>query len=258
MKVALLQYPIVWGDKDTNVRLTAERIRAVRGQTDVVLLPEMFSTGFVTDDPSLAEPVDGSTMQTLQGLSDECELAICGTFICSSQGRLYNRGFFVQPHKSPDFIDKRHLYASGGENVFFVPGHDRTIFEYKGVKFLLIICYDLRFPVWARNMSGTDYDVILVSANWPTVRIGYWDTLIPARAIENQCLICGVNIVGEDGLGQTYNGHSVAYNTRMNKIVEFGNGESGTQIADLNIERLHHFREALPLWKDTDQFTIHL
>ena len=152
--------------------------------------------------------------------------------------------------------DKRHLYAHGGEDLFFQPAEERHIFEYKGVKILLLVCYDLRFPVWARNQSGSDYDIILVVANWPDIRIQYWDALIAARATENQCYIAAVNCVGNDGMGLHYNGHSVAYDTRLQPIVSFADDEEGTKIADFDIEKLHHFREVLPLWKDIDRFEL--
>ena len=144
----------------------------------------------------------------------------------------------------------------GGEDLFFQPAQERHIFEYKGVKILLLVCYDLRFPVWARNQSGSDYDIILVVANWPDIRIQYWDALIAARATENQCYIAAVNCVGNDGMGLHYNGHSVAYDTRLQPIVSFADDEEGTKIADFDIAKLHHFREVLPLWKDVDKFEL--
>ena len=153
--------------------------------------------------------------------------------------------------------DKRHLYAHGGEDLFFQPAEERHVFEYKGVKILLLVCYDLRFPVWARNRSGHDYDIILVVANWPDIRIQYWDALIAARATENQCYIAAVNCVGDDGMGLHYNGHSVAYDTRLQPIASFADNEEGTKIAEFDIDKLHHFREVLPLWKDVDRFEFH-
>jgi predicted amidohydrolase len=152
--------------------------------------------------------------------------------------------------------DKRHLYAHGGEDLFFQPAEKRHIFEYKGVKILLLVCYDLRFPVWARNRSGYDYDILLVVANWPDIRIQYWDALVAARAVENQCYIAAVNCVGDDGMGLHYNGHSVAYNTRLEDMAGFADNEEGTRIVDFDIPALDHFREVLPLWKDRDEFEI--
>ena len=189
MKVALLQYPIAWADKETNLRQTEDRIAALAGQADVAVLPEMFATGFCTDHPELAETMDGKIMTSLQRLADLYEIAIVGSFIClpTPIAKLVNRGFMVVPHGEVQIQDKRHLYAHGGEDLFFQPAEKRCIFEYQGVKILLLVCYDLRFPVWARNQSGSDYDIILVVANWPDIRIQYWDALFAARATENQC-----------------------------------------------------------------------
>ena len=283
MRIALLQYPIAWADKETNLRLAEQRIAALAGKADVAVLPEMFATGFCTDHPELAETMDGEIMTTLQRLADLYEIAIVGSFIClptppaagvccspaevllkqvvdvvvkSAPFKLVNRGFMVVPHGEVQIQDKRHLYAHGGEDLFFQPAEKRCIFEYQGVKILLLVCYDLRFPVWARNQSGSDYDIILVVANWPDIRIQYWDALIAARATENQCYIAAVNCVGDDGMGLHYNGHSVAYDTRLQPIVSFADDEEGTKIADFDIAKLHHFREVLPLWKDVDYFEI--
>ena len=267
MKVALLQYPIAWADKETNLRHAEERIAALAGKADVAVLPEMFATGFCTDHPELAETMDGEIMTTLQHIADQYEIAIVGSFICLptpiadrplSIAKLVNRGFMIVPHGEVQIQDKRHLYAHGGEDKFFEQASERNTFEYKGVKLQLLVCYDLRFPVWARNQSGYDYDILLVVANWPDIRIQYWDALIAARATENQCYIAAVNCVGDDGMGLHYNGHSVAYDTRLQPIVSFADDEEGTKIADFDIAKLHHFREVLPLWKDVDRFKIQM
>ena len=265
MKIALLQYPIAWADKETNLHLAEQRIAALAGKADVAVLPEMFATGFCTDHPELAETMDGNIIRRLQAAADQSGVAVVGSFICWSQEpgtrsqdnvRLVNRGFMIKPNAPIEIQDKRHLYAHGGEDIFFQPAEKRHIFEYKGVKILLLVCYDLRFPVWARNQSGNDYDIILVVANWPDIRIQYWDALIAARATENQCYIAAVNCVGDDGMGLHYNGHSVAYDTRLQPIVSFADNEEGTKIAEFDIDKLHHFREVLPLWKDVDNFTL--
>ena len=258
MRIALLQYPIAWADKATNLRLTEERIAALAGKADVAVLPEMFATGFCTDHPELAETMDGDIVRRLQAVADKTDVAIVSSFIClpAIGQRLVNRGFMIKPNAPIEIQDKRHLYAHGGEDLFFQPAEKRCIFEYQGVKILLLVCYDLRFPVWARNQSGYAYDIILVVANWPDIRIQYWDALIAARATENQCYIAAVNCVGDDGMGLHYNGHSVAYDTRLQPIVSFADDEEGTKIADFDIAKLHHFREVLPLWKDVDHFEI--
>ena len=280
MKVALLQYPIAWADKETNLRLAEERIAALAGKADVAVLPEMFATGFCTDHPELAETMDGAIIRRLQAAVDQSGVAIVSSFICvpekkinnntnhiplestPSSGKekmwikLVNRGVMVVPHGEVQIQDKRHLYAHGGEDKFFEQASERNTFEYKGVKIQLLVCYDLRFPVWARNQSGYDYDILLVVANWPDIRIQYWDALIAARATENQCYIAAVNCVGDDGMGLHYNGHSIAYDTRLQPLVSFADDEEGTKIAEFDIAALHHFREVLPLWKDRDEFEL--
>lgn len=255
-RLALLQYPIIWADRSANLRLTEERIRALAGQADMALLPEMFTTGFCTDHPELAEPSDGETIQRLQRLSDETDIAIVSSFIAEQEGKLFNRGFFVLPHHAPVFVDKAHLYKHGGEDRFFTAGNQRTIVTFRGVKFRLLLCYDLRFPVWARQEQNDLYDILLVSANWPQIRIPYWDVLLPARGTENQCFVAGVNPVGDDALGLHYNGHSIAYDTHLKPLAAFANDEQGTRIACFDIEALHHFRQVSPLWQDADTYIL--
>ena len=258
MKIALLQYPIIWADKESNLRLAEQRIAALAGKADVAVLPEMFATGFCTDHPELAETMEGDIIRRLQAAADQHGIAIVSSFIClpAMGQRLVNRGFIIKPNAPIEIQDKRHLYAHGGEDLFFQPAEERHVFEYKGVKILLLVCYDLRFPVWARNRSGHDYDLIIVVANWPEIRIQYWDTLIAARATENQCYIAAVNMVGTDDKGLNYNGHSVAYDTHLQPIASFSDNEEGTKIAEFDIAKLHHFREVLPLWKDVDAFKL--
>ena len=257
MKIALLQYPIVWADPQANIGLLDERLRAIAGQADLAIVPEMFSTGFCTDRPGLAEPWgEGPTCLALQRMADEYHLAIVGSLMVTDKGQLYNRGFLFSPDAAPQYYDKHHLYASGGEAEFFSPGNERKIFEYRGVKIRLAVCYDLRFPVWLRQDKNDLYDILIVVACWPTVRIQYWDVLLPARAAENHCYGIGVNMVGTDGLQLDYNGHSVAYDTWLKDIAGFEDYEEGTKIVDLSIEKLRHFREVLPQWQEADGYTL--
>ncbi len=256
IKVALLQYSIQWANIAENLRLTEQRLAALAGKADVALLPEMFTTGFCTDHPELAETMNGTTMQHLYRWAAEFDLAIAGSFIATENGKLYNRGFFVRPDGTADFIDKKHLYANGGEATFFTAGNNHCVSEYKGVKFRLLVCYDLRFPVWSRNQTGHDYDILLYVANWPDVRIQYWDALLPARVTENQCVVCAVNRVGTDGLDLYYSGHSVVLDTKLNQLVSFDENEENTKIATIDVAAIHHFREHSPLWRDTDPFQL--
>lgn len=262
MKVALLQYAIEWANPQANVGLLDERLRAIAGQADIAVVPEMFSTGFCPDRPGLAEPWGGPTCQALQRMADEYDIAIIGSLMVRVNGEglavseLRNRGFMFRPHDVPLHYDKHHLYASGGEAEFFTPGNERVIWEYRGVKIRLAVCYDLRFPVWLRQDKTNLYDLFVCVACWPTVRIQYWDALIQARAAENHCFAVAVNMVGTDGLQMDYNGHSVAYDTWLHDLAGFEDYEEGTRIVDFSIEKLRHFREVLPQWKEGDEYSI--
>lgn len=257
MRVALLQYPVVWANPQANIGLLDERLRVIAGKADMAVVPEMFSTGFCTDRPGLAEPWGkGPTCQALQQMADTYDMAIVGSMMAADQGRLYNRGFIFRPHDTPQYYDKHHLYASGGEAEFFTPGNERKIFEYRGMKIRLAVCYDLRFPVWLRQDKHDLYDLLICVACWPTVRIQYWDTLLPARAAENHCYAIGVNMVGTDGLQMDYNGHSVAYDTWLKDIAGFEDYEEATRIVEFSIDKLRHFREVLPQWKEADEYQL--
>ena len=257
MKIALLQYPIQWADPQTNLGLLDERLRAVAGQVELAVIPEMFSTGFCTDRPGLADEwLTGHTSQALQHMADEYNLAIIGSMMATDHGKLYNRGFIFRPNDSPQYYDKHHLYASGGEAEFFTPGNERKIFDFRGVKIRLAVCYDLRFPVWLRQDKHNLYDILVCVACWPTVRIQYWDTLLSARAAENHCYGIGVNMTGTDGMQMDYVGHSAAYDTWLKDVAGFEDYEEGTRIVDLSIEKLQHFRDVLPQWEEADEFEL--
>ena len=257
MRIALLQYPIVWANPQANIGLLDERLAALAGKADMAVVPEMFSTGFCTDRPDLAEPWGGPTCQTLQSMADRYQLAIVGSLICFKDGQnaLCNRGFMFRPQQSPLYVDKHHLYHHG-EADFFTPGESREVWEYQGAKIRLAVCYDLRFPVWLRQDKNNLYDILIFVACWPTIRIQYWDVLLAARAAENQCYVVAVNPVGVDGMQLDYNGHSVAYDTHLQDVAQFADYEEGTRIVDLSIEKLRHFREALPLWQDADEYSL--
>ncbi|MBR7154512.1 MAG: nitrilase family protein [Paludibacteraceae bacterium] len=256
MKIALLQYPIEWANPQANIGLLDKRLRAIAGQAEMAVVPEMFSTGFCTDRPDLAEPWGGPTCQALQQMADSYDLAIVGSLIVCEADKLYNRGFMFIPHGAPQYYDKHHLYRSGGEAEYITPGNARPVFEYRGVKIRLAVCYDLRFPVWLRQDKNNMYDILIVVACWPTIRIQYWDVLLPARAAENHAYAIGVNMVGTDGMQLDYNGHSVAYDTWLKDVAGFEDYEQGTRIVDLSIEKLRYFREVLPQWQEADGYQL--
>ena len=263
MRIALLQYSIEWANPQANIGLLDERLRAIAGKADIAVVPEMFSTGFCTDRPGLAEEWgNGEVCRALQHMADTCNLAIIGSMMAldkqepDSEKRLRNRGFMFRPQDTPLYYDKHHLYKSGGEAEFFTPGQTRTIWEFRGVKIRPAVCYDLRFPVWLRQDKHNMYDILICVACWPTVRIQYWDALIQARAAENHCYGIGVNMVGTDGLQLDYVGHSVAYDTWLHDLAGFEDYEEGTRIVDLSIEKLRHFREVLPQWQEADEYQL--
>lgn len=257
MKIALLQYPIEWANPQANIGLLDERLRAIAGRADIAVVPEMFNTGFCTDRPGLAEEwITGNTSRALQQMADTYNMAIIGSMMVMDKGVLYNRGFIFRPGDTPQYYDKHHLYASGGEAEFFSPGNKRTLFDFRGVKIRLAVCYDLRFPVWLRQDKHNMYDILVCVACWPTIRIQYWDALLPARAAENHCYAVGVNMIGTDGLQMDYIGHSVAYDTWLKDVAGFEDYEGATRIVDLSVEKLRHFREVLPQWKEADEYQL--
>lgn len=257
MKIALLQYPIEWANPQANIGLLDERLRAIAGRADIAVVPEMFNTGFCTDRPGLAEEwITGNTSRALQQMADTYNMAIIGSMMVGDKGVLYNRGFIFRPGDTPQYYDKHHLYASGGEAEFFSPGNKRTLFDFRGVKIRLAVCYDLRFPVWLRQDKHNMYDILVCVACWPTIRIQYWDALLPARAAENHCYAVGVNMIGTDGLQMDYIGHSVAYDTWLKDVAGFEDYEGATRIVDLSVEKLRHFREVLPQWKEADEYQL--
>jgi omega-amidase len=255
MLISLLQYPIVWADKLKNLQLAEERIAFLQGKTDLVVLPEMFTTGFCTNQPELAEPSDGKTILTVQNWASKYNVAICGSFIATEEGKFYNRSFFVFPDGKAEFEDKRHLFSMGGEDQFFSSGNKPLIVNYGGMNIRLLVCYDVRFPVWSRNVDN-QYDLLIYVANFPARRINDWDVLLRARAIENQSFVCGLNITGEDANGISYNGHSVLLDYRATELISFSENEEQTKTFEIHTEGLQLYRQKFPVWKDADRFSV--
>jgi predicted amidohydrolase len=204
LRVTLVQSHLHWEDAAENRALFATRFKGLKGATDLVVLPEMFTTGFSMRSAELAEGMDGRTVQWMREQALAMDAALYGSVIMEDGGRCYNRGLFVTPDGSVTTYDKRHLFRFAKETDHFTPGGSRVIVEWRGWRILLQICFDLRFPVFARNRG--DYDAVLYVANWPEVRRYPWSQLLIARAIENQCYVVGVNRVGQDGNGHLYSG----------------------------------------------------
>ena len=253
MKVALFQFESEWLEPKKNLDKLGEWLGRLESDVDIVVLPELFTTGFCVDRLDLAEPLDGATVSILRQYAQRYDIALVGSFLAVEGGKYYNEAFFVTPEYT-FFEPKRHLFARGGEKQYFTSGDSRMIIEYMGVKFCVLVCYDLRFPVWSRNTSGYDYDVLIYVAAWPQERIRWWDNLLMARSIENQCIVCGVNAVGVDGNGLHYPGHSTIIDTRLQHLVEFSDDEEGIRVAELDIAALRHFREKCPMYLEADKF----
>lgn len=257
LRVALIEDSIEWGDKYANLEQLGRNIKNVSDETDLVVLPELFTTGFIVDEQArdLAERNTGDTIRYLKDLARYYNVAIAGSFLASTASQLYNRAFFIEPNDDETFYDKRHLFTMSGEQKIYNPGVTHSpIVRFRGMNLKLIVCYDLRFPVFCRNVNNA-YDVLLVVANWPKVRLNAWKILLQARAIENECYVCGVNRCGTDPSGLEYAlGGSMIIDFK-GKII----GERSTSPiieADLSPADLARFREKFPAWQDADSFVL--
>ena len=255
MKITLIQDTIHWANKTANLQKIEKQLAELAGKTNLVVLPEMFTTGFCTDQLELAETMEGETVRTLEKWAQTYNLAITGSFIANENDKIFNRGFFVFPDGKIETADKRHLFSIGGEDLYFSTGAKKLIINYCGFNIRLLVCYDVRFPVWARNVNN-EYDLLIYVANFPKSRINNWDILLQARAVENQAYVCGVNCVGTDGLGIDYNGHSTLLDFKATPLLSFPENETSIQTYELNREPLLKFREKSAFWKDADKFEI--
>lgn len=255
MRISLIQSEIFWADKTANLQKVANQLATLRGQTDLVILPEMFTTGFCVENNNLAETMDGETVQSLRNWAVKYQLAISASFIATENDKFYNRAFFVFPTGEIQTADKRHLFTMGGEQNHFSAGDKRLLVNYLGFNICVLVCYDVRFPVWSRNVNN-EYDLLIYVANFPHRRITDWDNLLKARAIENQTYVCGVNRVGADGLGIEYSGHSVLLDYKANIILDFPENISGIFTTDLYIEPLRQYRDKFAVWRDADSFLL--
>lgn len=251
LKVTLVQPDLAWENKSANLFNIAGLIENT-GQTDVIVLPEMFTTGFSMKVQELAEPMEGPTIHWMKEKAAEKQAVVAGSLIIEENGCYYNRLVWVQPDGKLYWYDKRHLFALGEEHLHFTPGNQRVTVEWKGWKIRLQICYDLRFPVWSRN--NDDYDLLIYTVNWPAARSHVWKTLLTARALENQCYCLGVNRVGRDGLNIRYYGDSGRIDAR-GEAVWMGHMET-TRTFTLSLRTLHAFREKFPVLNDRDGFTF--
>ena len=248
MKVTILQRDIVWADPKENVRRADEAIDSNPG-SHLYILPEMFSTGFCTQPEGIAEPAENDTLEWMKSKAADIGAAIAGSIAVHEDGKYYNRFHFVTPDGDVTIYDKKHLFTFGGEHEHFTAGDKRVIMNYKGVRILLEICYDLRFPIWSRNRG--DYDMIIYVASWPTPRVEAWKALLAARAIENQCYVAGVNRVGTDP-GNEYCGGSRVIDPYGKIIASCEDGREMEVTAEVDMDVLEAFRDRFPVLNDAD------
>ncbi|MGV3586516.1 MAG: amidohydrolase [Adhaeribacter sp.] len=254
LSVTLVQTSLHWHDAAANREMLARQLTGITEATDLIVLPEMFTTGFSMDAPQLAEKMDGPTLNWLQEQAAKYNAVITGSLIMEENGQYFNRLIWVRPDGSFEHYNKRHLFRMADEHQVYTAGSFRLIVTLKGWRICPLVCYDLRFPVWSRN-TGPDYDLLLYVANWPAKRSLAWKTLLPARAIENLAYVVGVNRVGEDGKGIVYSGDSAAYKPTGEGIWQKSHDEA-VQTVKLSYETLEAYRQAFPAYLDADAFSL--
>lgn len=257
LTITLIQTNLYWENKEANLAMLEKKIMAIAEKTEIIILPEMFSTGFSMKPELLAETMDGNTVMWMRQIATAKRVILTGSLIIEEQGNFFNRLVWMLPNGEYGYYDKRHLFAYAKEEQHYTPGNKRLIASVKGWKINLLICYDLRFPVWARQQSqeAPEYDLLVYVANWPERRIHAWKTLLQSRAIENQCYVAGVNRVGSDGNDIFYPGESMVVNATGEVQYHKTNDEDIFTIT-LQKDSLDEVRTRFPFWKDADAFTI--
>jgi omega-amidase len=271
LSITTIQSGLAWENKEANLEMFGRKIRGINGKKELVILPEMFSTGFSMNPALLAETMDGPTVNWMRSISAEQKIILTGSVIIGENGNYYNRLIWMLPNGSFGYYDKRHLFAYAGEDKFYTPGSKRLIASVKGWRVNLQICYDLRFPVWARQSDssfdqvplppdqrknkGVEYDLLVYVANWPEKRINAWKTLLQARAIENQCYVVGVNRVGNDGNNIYHSGDSMVIDP-LGEILYTKSQEEDISSTLLDKSKLEELRTKLPFLNDADDFLI--
>ncbi|HEY0669680.1 MAG TPA: amidohydrolase [Sphingobacteriaceae bacterium] len=254
LKITTFQAYLFWENIDKNLQNLSLRLSSIREKTELIVLPEMFSTGFTMKAETLAEEMDGKTMTWMHQQAVKFESVVTGTIIIKEKGKFYNRLIWMRPDGSYEYYDKRHLFGLGKEDDTYTAGEKKLFVELNGWKICPIICYDLRFPVWLRN-KGNDYDMLLVVASWPERRSLHWRTLIPARAIENQAYVVAVNRVGHDGNEVYHSGDSMCIDPNGN-VVYYKPNDEDLYTFTINKDEVEKSRRAFPFLKDADDFKL--
>jgi omega-amidase len=258
LTITTIQSNLIWEDKEANLQLLQKKIDSIAEKTEIVVLPEMFSTGFSMRAKDLAETMEGETVDWMRTVSNKNGIILTGSVMIKEEEKYFNRLIWMLPNGQYGYYDKRHLFAYAEEDQHFNSGNKRLIASVKGWKINLLVCYDLRFPVWARQKSEEgipEYDVLIYVANWPERRSHAWKTLLCARAIENQCYVVGVNRVGDDAKNIHYSGNSLVIDP-MGQVLYHMAEEEDVNTITLSKEKLTEVRTKYPFLNDADDFTI--
>lgn len=254
LKVSIIQANLQWEDSAANRISLAARIDTISEDSDLIVLPEMFTTGFTMNASALAEQHEGATLEWMQQIAKNRNAAITGSIIVTHNSNFYNRLYFVFPDGSYDYYDKKHTFTLAGEHKIYTAGTRKLLVNYKGWKICPLICYDLRFPVWARNIEN--YDLLVYVANWPKKRIRAWDVLLKARAIENMSYCVGVNRIGVDANGHEYVGHSAVYDLLGELVSSKDNENEFVSTVNLSRDFVETTRKQLQFLEDRDTFNL--
>ncbi|MBO3117885.1 amidohydrolase [Winogradskyella sp. DF17] len=254
LKIALVQTHLIWESPEQNLKQLEEKITPINDGVDVIVLPEMLTSGFTMNAEVVAESMDGPSVQWLKFMAKKKNTAITGSLVIKEGGQYYNRLIFSEPSGKISTYDKKHTFTLAGEDKVYTAGKEKVIIKYKDWSICPLICYDLRFPVWARNVE--DYDLLLYVANWPKPRISAWDALLKARAIENMSYCVGVNRIGLDGTNHEYPGHSGVYDALGNRLDDLKPNTEGIAVITLQKNHLNKYRNKLGFLKDRDGFNL--
>lgn len=254
LTISLVQTDTIWENIPANLDRLNSKVAMISEETDVIILPELFTTGFTMEAERVAETMDGEGVQWMLSVSKKKSCLVIGSLLIRESRSFFNRLVVTFPDGGVQHYDKRHLFSFAGEDKVFEAGSTRMTFDYKGFKICPLICYDLRFPVWARNTE--EIDLLLFVANWPNARMLAWDTLLRARAIENLCYVIGVNRVGVDNNQLVYTGHSAVYDAMGGNILQFAPGEEANDSVRLDLDHIRKTRNQFRFLEDRDSFKI--